>query len=135
MPVTAITPGYVTERGLDADQPDIDIAAHAIHQQTGYTLDEHVDQRSIPDTVVREAWTIVAHRNKLSTRDDDAQTLTSETQGDYSTATTLSQGRYEYLVAGKPWELLMGNTTWHRSTEFKDVEGFRWYDDFGAPMV
>jgi len=87
----------------------VDIAAELVHEQTGYTVDEHVDDRGIATSSVRAAWAMCAARVAKALSDDGDEAIISESQGDYSysedpaTARAVRLGR---ITDGKPTELL-----------------------------
>lgn len=146
MPATPITPAIVASYGLGTvSQADIDDGAVAIETETGFTVDEHVDTRQIPDTSVSRAWSIVASRIRDATVQAATGAPISETQGDYgytlpsgdiATGTAL----YPNLLAGIPNVMLrLGISSLRRADhDLPATSGDRpgWlppmYDDYGV---
>lgn len=109
MPValTAADVEAFTGQTVTADQ--ISLAASLISDQTAYTVDEHVDDRAIPELSVRAAWAMVAVRVARFMSDDHALAVASETQGDYtySESVTISKStKFSTVCDGRPSELL-----------------------------
>lgn len=110
MPATTITGDEVREwTGVTVPDVAISVAATAIEDQTGYTVDAHVDSRAIPDDSVRLAWALVAVRVDLAARHESAFAVTGESQEGYSyteSATLAVHERFRSLLDGRPSELL-----------------------------
>ena len=82
MPAAVLTVSdALTDYGLDVSVRDITDAAEIIHQVTAFTIDDHVDVRSIPQGNVRRAQAIVAERLRRRTQGDVARSVVSETDG------------------------------------------------------
>lgn len=109
MPAT-LTVGQVESlTGATVADTDITLAASLIDSQTGHTPSEHVDERLIAALQVQAAWALVAVRVHRMLTTDDTTAVTSETQGDYSYAesVTLAQSlRWSNVCDGRPQELL-----------------------------
>ncbi len=112
MPVT-LTPDEVDElTRREVTSSDITDAANLIEYDTGWTCDEHVDDRLIPSGMVQRAWAIVAARLALTSTEVGAEAVSSEAQGDYSASSdpVMAEGYAEDPLRGAPRALLRVST-------------------------
>lgn len=106
---TTLTPGEVHDiTNVDVTAADIASAAWLIDNDTGWTPDEHVSKRELNEAVVKQAWAIVSARVAVATASVGAESVTSETQGDYQVTTDIGVAeKYQAdLLAGLPRQLL-----------------------------
>lgn len=73
--------------GVCPSPESVSAAAFIIQLDTRWSVDQHVDDRLIPADTVKLAWAMTAARIYVAARGVGAESLTSETQGDYSIAT------------------------------------------------
>jgi hypothetical protein len=110
MTTVALTPSDVSWlTGRTVKEEDIALAASLIDEQTGYTVDEHVDERGVSVMQVQAAWAMVAVRVNLMLSDVGSEAVTSETQGDYTyteDAKIAATFRFGNVTDGRPSELL-----------------------------
>jgi hypothetical protein len=108
MPAAPLTPHDVNEAtGVDVTQNDIDVADALIETATGYTVDAHVDTRSIASVRVNAARSIVAARVHAKMIAAGSEAVTSETATDYTyTESLATHFRFAGVVDGTPQELL-----------------------------
>lgn len=109
MPVTLTVDQVESLTGAVVSENDITLAQSLIDSQTGHTPSEHVDERLLSSLQVQAAWSLVAVRIHRMLNADDLTAVTSETQGDYTYAesVTLAQSlRWSNVVDGRPQELL-----------------------------
>lgn len=146
MPAPTLTAAEaLTDYGLTCSTLDIADAAEVIHADTGFTLAEHVDTRTIYIGNVRRAWAIVASRVAAQTSNDAGRSVTSESEKDfsYSEATALKSAQTMNLLAGVPEQLLRIVARW---SSFSEVGAHRakksgsdgipaTLDDYGIPFV
>jgi hypothetical protein len=109
----------LADYGLTCSTLDIADAAEVIHADTGFTLAEHVDTRTIYIGNVRRAWAVVASRVAEETSNDSGRSVTGETEKDYSysESVTLKSAQTMNFLAGTPNKLLRIVGRWSSFSE------------------
>jgi len=109
MALTLLAAEVATLTGSTVTANDITVAAALIDQQTGNTVDEHVDDRLIASAAVKAAWAIVAVRVRSALVSSGQGGISSETQGDYSYAEAVTLARhyrFANVTDGDPEQML-----------------------------
>ena len=108
MPISLSVDEVTTETGATVTATHIAVAKARIYDETGYTVDEHIDDRAKELAVVKAAWAVVATR-VAERMQSSGDSIVSESQGDYSyseDATLARHARFGNVVDGLPLELL-----------------------------